>query len=117
MKNTPLSAAAVNDDLLHVILPDPTANTLHPGLWRSFANKRLQSSFPSSYRKTKMTISEPGILRNPEEIQELPTSSSYDQKDDSHSLLMTAVVKEKNSWETFTHQELLLSPTILIQVA
>jgi hypothetical protein len=55
-----------------------------------------------------MTISEPSILRNPEEIQELPTSSSYDQKDDTHSLLMTAVVKEKHSWETFTHQEISL---------
>jgi hypothetical protein len=109
MKNTPLSAAAANDDLLYVILLDPTANTLHPGLWRSFANKRLQSSFPSSYRKKKMTISELSVLRNPEEIQELPTSSSYDQKDDTHSLLMTAVVKEKHSWETFTHQEISLA--------
>jgi len=27
MKNTPLSAAAANDDLLYVILLDPTANT------------------------------------------------------------------------------------------
>jgi hypothetical protein len=76
MKNTPLSAAAANYDLLYVILLDPTVNTLHPGLWSSFANKRLQSSFPASYRKKKMTISEPSILRNPEEIQELPTSSS-----------------------------------------
>ncbi|CAK9863517.1 unnamed protein product [Sphagnum jensenii] len=90
------------------ILPHE-ANTLHPGLWRSFANKRLQSFFPSSYRKKKMTISEPSILRNPEEIQELPTSSSSDdQKDDTHSLLMTAVVKEKHSWETFTYQEISL---------
>ncbi|KAH8944437.1 hypothetical protein BDL97_13G110500 [Sphagnum fallax] len=62
-------------------------NTLHPGLWSSFANKRLQSSFPASYRKKKMTISEPN---------------------DTHSLLMTAVVKEKHSWETFTHQEISL---------
>lgn len=108
MKNTPLSAAAANDDLLYVILLDPTANTLHPGLWRSFANKRLQSSFPSSYRKKKMTISEPSILRNPEEIQELPTSHHKIKKDDTHSLLMPAVVKEKHSWETFTHQEISL---------
>lgn len=56
-----------------------------------------------------MTISELSVLRNPEEIQELPTSSSYDQKDDTHSLLMTAVVKEKHSWETFTHQEISLA--------
>ncbi len=56
-----------------------------------------------------MTISELSILRNPEEIQALPTSSSYDQKDDTHSLLMAAVVKEKHSWETFTHQEIPLA--------
>ncbi len=56
-----------------------------------------------------MTISEPSILRNPEEIQELPTSSSYDEKDDTHSLLMGAVVKEKHSWEKFTHQEISLA--------
>ncbi len=30
------------------------------------------------------------------------------KKDDTHSLLMTAVVKEKHSWETFTHQEISL---------
>jgi hypothetical protein len=65
--------------------------------------------FPIILQEKKMTISEPSILRNPEEIQELPTSSSYDEKDDTHSLLMGAVVKEKHSWEKFTHQEISLA--------
>ncbi|KAH8966451.1 hypothetical protein BDL97_03G025700 [Sphagnum fallax] len=72
------------------------------GLWRSFATKRWQS-FPSSYRKKEMTISDP-ILVNPEDVEE----DSFGQQDAAHSLL-SAAGNQRRSWKTFTHEEISLA--------
>ncbi|CAM6028388.1 unnamed protein product [Sphagnum balticum] len=72
------------------------------GLWRSFATKRWQS-FPSSYRKKEMTISDP-ILVNPEDVEE----ESFGQQDAANSLL-SAAGNQRRSWKTFTHEEISLA--------
>ncbi len=72
------------------------------GLWRSFATKRWQS-FPSSYRKKEMAISDP-ILVNPEDVEE----DSFGQQDAAHSLL-SAAGNQRRSWKTFTHEEISLA--------
>ncbi|CAK9228866.1 unnamed protein product [Sphagnum troendelagicum] len=78
-----------------------------PSLWKSFSHKRWQS-FPSSYRKKNMVMSDPILVT--------PDSSSIelleiDHEGDVHdaSSLLQAAANAKRSWQTFSYKELALA--------
>ncbi|KAH8959263.1 hypothetical protein BDL97_06G070100 [Sphagnum fallax] len=78
-----------------------------PSLWKSFSHKRWQS-FPSSYRKKNMVISDPILVTPDSSSIELLEIDHEGDVDDASSLLQAAA-NAKRSWQTFSYKELALA--------
>lgn len=88
-------------------LAQPSQKHCMQSLWRSFATKKWQS-FPSSYRKKELSISDP-VLMSPSDRngEEGPQSGLSDQEcvDD----LLSVSYNAKRSWQTFSYEDISLA--------
>lgn len=88
-------------------LAAPSQKHCIQSLWRSFATKRWQS-FPSSYRKKELSISDPVLLSPPGTDGEedlLPEASDQESVDD----LLSVSCSARRSWQTFSYDDIALA--------
>ncbi|KAG0582755.1 hypothetical protein KC19_3G083200 [Ceratodon purpureus] len=88
-------------------LAAPSQKHCMQSIWRSFATKKWQS-FPSSYRKKELSISDPVLLSPPgRNGEEGPQTEPSDQEcvDD----LLSVSCSAKRSWQTFSYDDIALA--------
>ena len=91
----------------YTALPIPSQKHCIQSLWRSFATKKWQS-FPSTYRKKELSISDPVLLSPPgRNDEEGPQTGPSDQEcvDD----LLSVSYSAKRSWQTFSYEDIALA--------
>lgn len=77
----------------------PSQKHCMQSLWRSFASKKWQS-FPSSYKKKELSISDPVLLASPR---------SQNGASELHEESVDDLLSAKRSWQTFSYEELSLA--------
>jgi hypothetical protein len=85
-------------------LAAPSQKHCMQSLWRSFATKKWQS-FPSSYRKKELSISDPVLLSPHGEVSPHTEPSDQDSVDD----LLSVSCSAKRSWQTFSYDDIALA--------
>lgn len=94
-------------DASGLVLCQPSQRHCMQSLWRSFATRKWQS-FPSSYRKKELSISEPVLLSPPScryGGDEIGASSELECVED----LLSVDCSAKRSWQTFSYDDLSLA--------
>lgn len=95
-----LSESSSGEEEIGLCVTNPVQKRCIQSLWKSFATKRWQS-FPSSYKKKELEISEPVLVA--------PGTSGEEgapRTDAAGAILSEA---RKRSWKTFTYKEVSLA--------
>lgn len=96
------------DEVGHSGISNPPHKHCMQSLWRSFASKKWQS-FPSSYKKKELSISEPVSCTTPDMLgtEGAPEGEASDQ--DFEGEFLSVAPNAKRSWLTFSYEEISLA--------
>lgn len=96
------------DEVGHSGISHPPHKHCMQSLWKSFASKKWQS-FPSSYKKKELSISEPVSCTTPDMlcIEGAPEGEASDQEPEGEFL--SVAPNAKRSWLTFSYEEISLA--------